>query len=112
MVKIEAIIRPTHFDAVKDALEEIGFVQMTVTDARGYGHQRGYTHRFLGAEYKVNLLQKTKIEIVTLEADATPIITAIIGAAKTGEIGDGRIFVTPIISAIRIRTGEWGEDAV
>jgi len=112
MVKIEAVIRPQRIDEVKAALDDIGVSGMTVTEVRGTGAQKGYTQHYRGAEYTVNLLQKVKIEIVAGDADVERIVTAISGAARTGEIGDGKIFVTPVLDAFRIRTGERGEDAV
>jgi nitrogen regulatory protein P-II 1 len=112
MVKIEAVIRPQRIDEVKAALDDIGVSGMTVTEVRGTGAQKGYTQHYRGAEYTVNLLQKVKLEIVAGDADVERIVNAIVGAARTGEIGDGKIFVTPVLDAIRIRTGEKGEEAV
>ena len=112
MVKIEAVIRPQRIDEVKAALDDIGVSGMTVTEVRGTGAQKGYTQHYRGAEYTVNLLQKVKIEIVAGDADVERIVTAISGAARTGEIGDGKIFVTPVLDAFRIRTGDRGEEAV
>ena len=112
MVKIEAVIRPQRIDEVKAALDDIGVSGMTVTEVRGTGAQKGYTQHYRGAEYTVNLLQKVKLEIVAGDADVDRIVSAIVGAARTGEIGDGKIFVTPVLDAIRIRTGEKGEEAV
>ena len=112
MVKIEAVIRPQRIDEVKAALDDIGVSGMTVTEVRGTGAQKGYTQHYRGAEYTVNLLQKVKLEIVASDADVERIVNAIVGAARTGEIGDGKIFVTPVLDAIRIRTGEKGEEAV
>lgn len=112
MVKIEAVIRPQRIDEVKAALDDIGVSGMTVTEVRGTGAQKGYTQHYRGAEYTVNLLQKVKLEIVAGDADVERIVNAIVAAARTGEIGDGKIFVTPVLDAIRIRTGDKGEEAV
>ena len=112
MQKIEAIIRPTKLDQVKEALEDIGVVGMTVTDVRGYGHQRGHTEKYRGNTYVVNLLPKIKIELVVPDAVADATVAAIEQSAQTGEIGDGKIFVAIVERAIRIRTGEEGDGAL
>jgi nitrogen regulatory protein P-II 1 len=112
MQKIEAIIRPMRLDQVKQALEDIGVVGMTVTDVRGYGHQRGHTEKYRGNTYVVNLLPKIKLELVISDALAEAASNAIEDAARTGEIGDGKIFRYPVERAIRIRTGEEGEGAL
>ena len=112
MIKIEAVIRPTRLDQVKEALEDIGVSGMTVTDVRGYGHQRGHTEKYRGNTYVVNLLPKIKIEVVVSDALADNAIAAIEEAAQTGEIGDGKIFTVPVERAIRIRTGEEGNAAL
>jgi len=112
MQKIEAIIRPMRLDQVKQALEDIGVVGMTVTDVRGYGHQRGHTEKYRGNSYVVNLLPKIKMELVVADDVLEEALTAIEEAAQTGEIGDGKIFVTPVERAIRIRTGEEGDAAL
>lgn len=112
MQKIEAVIRPTKLDAVKQALEDIGVVGLTVTDVRGYGHQRGHTEKYRGNTYVVNLLPKIKIELVVSDTLAEAAAAAIEEAAQTGEIGDGKIFVHPVERAIRIRTGEEGDGAL
>jgi nitrogen regulatory protein P-II 1 len=112
MQKIEAIIRPMRLDQVKQALEDIGVVGMTVTDVRGYGHQRGHTEKYRGNTYVVNLLPKLKLEIVVPDAVLEEAMNAVEEAAHTGEIGDGKIFVTPVERAIRIRTGEEGDAAL
>ena len=112
MVKIEAIIRPQRLDEVKSALDDIGVTGLTVSEVRGAGSQKGYTQHYRGAEYTVNLLQKLKVEIVTHEDRVEAIIHAIVAAARTGEIGDGKIFVYPVTDAIRIRTQERGDDAL
>ncbi|MBV9851368.1 MAG: P-II family nitrogen regulator [Armatimonadetes bacterium] len=112
MQKIEAIIRPMRLDHVKDALEDVGVVGLTVTDVRGYGHQRGHTEKYRGNTYVVNLLPKIKIETVVPDHLADAAVAAIEEAARTGEIGDGKVFVTEVERAIRIRTGEEGEAAL
>ena len=112
MKKIECVIRPIKIDEVKAALENIGVVGMTVSDVRGYGKQRGRTEKYRGNTYVVNLLPKVKIEVVTADANADDVIEAILQAAQTGEIGDGKIFVSEVEIAVRIRTGERGESAV
>lgn len=112
MIKIEAVIRPTRLDQVKEALEDIGVSGMTVTDVRGYGHQRGHTEKYRGNTYVVNLLPKIKVEVVVPDALADSAIAAIEEAAQTGEIGDGKIFTANVERAIRIRTGEEGDAAL
>ena len=112
MQKIEAIIRPMRLDQVKQALEDIGVVGMTVTDVRGYGHQRGHTEKYRGNTYVVNLLPKIKLEVILADHLADDALAAIEEAARTGEIGDGKIFISPVERAIRIRTGEEGESAL
>jgi len=112
MKKIEAIVKPFKLDEVKEALQEIGLQGMTVTEAKGFGRQKGHTELYRGAEYVVDFLPKVKIEIVIEDSLAERTIEAIQQAAHTGRIGDGKIFVTDIEEAIRIRTGEKGRDAV
>lgn len=112
MKKIEAIIKPFKLDDVKEALHEIGLQGMTVTDVRGFGRQKGHTELYRGAEYVVDFLPKVKIEIVTTDALAQRAIEAIAAAAHSGRIGDGKIFVYNIENAIRIRTGEAGDEAI
>ena len=112
MIKVEALIRPQKLEDVKAALSEIGIKGMTVTEVRGSGKQKGFTQTYRGAEYTVNLLQKVKIEIVVPDAEAHTVANAIVEAARTGEIGDGKIFLIPVTEVIRIRTGEEGEAAV
>ena len=112
MVKVEAIIRPQRLDEVKTALDDLGITGMTVTEVRGSGKQKGYTQHYRGAEYTVNLIQKLKLEIVTDASMAITVSDCISNAARTGEIGDGKIFVTPVLEVVRIRTGERGHDAV
>lgn len=112
MKKIEAIIRPTKLDEVKSALDDFGVVGITVTDVRGYGAQRGHTERYRGNTYVVNLLPKIKIEVVVSDDKYEAILTVIETAARTGEVGDGKIFVEEVERAVRIRTGEEGEVAL
>ena len=112
MIKVEALIRPQKLDDVKAALTEIGVKGMTVTEVRGAGKQKGFTQHYRGAEYTVNLIQKVKIEIVVTDNEAKVVADAIVKAAQTGEIGDGKIFLSPVSEAIRIRTAEEGEIAV
>jgi nitrogen regulatory protein P-II 1 len=112
MIKVEALIRPQKLDDVKTALSEAGISGMTVTEVRGSGKQKGYTQHYRGAEYAVNLLQKIKIEIVVADEQAQNIATIIADAARTGEIGDGKIFLIPVTEVIRIRTGEHGGVAI
>lgn len=110
--KIEAIIRPFKLDEVKIALVNAGVVGMTVSEVRGFGRQKGQTERYRGSEYTVEFLQKLKIEIVIEDDQVDMVVDKIIGAARTGEIGDGKIFVYPIDEIVRIRTGEKNIEAV
>jgi nitrogen regulatory protein P-II 1 len=112
MKKIEAIIKPFKLDEVKEALHEVGIQGITVLEAKGFGRQKGHTELYRGAEYVVDFLPKVKIEVVLSDDQVDAAIAAIIGAAKTDKIGDGKIFVYPVEQAIRIRTGETGDDAV
>jgi nitrogen regulatory protein P-II 1 len=112
MIKVEALIRPQKLDEVKAALSEIGIKGMTVLEVRGSGKQKGFTQHYRGAEYTVNLIQKIKLEIVVPDDEARMVADTIAKAARTGEIGDGKIFLVPVTEAIRIRTGEEGETAV
>jgi len=112
MKKIEAIIKPFKLDEVKEALHEIGLQGLTVTEAKGFGRQKGHTELYRGAEYVVDFLPKVKIEVVIEDAMVDRAIEAIQQAAHTGRIGDGKIFVTNIEEAIRIRTGERGKEAI
>jgi nitrogen regulatory protein P-II 1 len=112
MKKIEAIIKPFKLDEVKDALHDIGLQGMTVIEAKGFGRQKGHTELYRGAEYVVDFLPKVKIELVLDDNLVERAIEAIRQAAQTGRIGDGKIFVTPVENAIRIRTGESGPEAI
>jgi nitrogen regulatory protein P-II 1 len=112
MKKIEAIIKPFKLDEVKDALNEIGIQGMTVTEVKGFGRQKGHTELYRGAEYIVDFIPKIKLEIVTSDKLAPQVVSTIEKVAKTGKIGDGKIFVSTVEEVIRIRTGEQGETAV
>lgn len=112
MKKIEAIIKPFKLEEVKEALAEIGIEGMTVTEVKGFGRQKGHTEIYRGSEYTVDFLPKIKIEIVLADSLAEKATEAIIKAAKTGKIGDGKIFIIPVDEAIRIRTEEEGEQAI
>lgn len=112
MTKLEAIIQPSRFDAVKDALRDVGVSGMTVSEVRGHGRQKGHTEVYRGSEYTVDLLPKIKIEMVVPDSLADPAVQAILKTAKTGKIGDGKIFLTKIDQAIRIRNEERGESAL
>ena len=112
MTKLEAIIQPTKFEAVKEALLEIGIEGMTVMEVRGHGRQKGHTEFYRGREYSVDVLPKVKIETVLADRMVEKAIAAITGAARTGKIGDGKIFLTKVDDAIRIRNDERGENAL
>ena len=112
MKKIEAIIKPFKLDEVKEALQEVGIQGLSVTEAKGFGRQKGHTELYRGAEYVVDFLPKVKIEVVCSDDMLERALEAIMQAARTGRIGDGKIFVSGVAEVIRIRTGERGEDAV
>jgi nitrogen regulatory protein P-II 1 len=112
MKKIEAIIRPYKLDDVREALNAIGIRGITVTEIKGYGRQKGHTELYRGSEYKIEFLPKVKLEIVANDAMAEQIISTIIHSSKTGEVGDGKIFISDVEDVIRIRTEESGEEAV
>lgn len=112
MKKIEAIIKPFKLDEVKEALHEAGVQGMTVTEVRGFGRQKGHTELYRGAEYVVDFLPKVKIEIVVENGQVDDVVEAIQNAARTGRIGDGKIFISPVENVIRIRTGESGKQAI
>ena len=112
MRKIEAIIKPFKLDEVKDALNAIGIQGMTVTEVKGFGRQKGHTELYRGAEYVVDFLPKIKLEVAVSDEMADKVVQAVVEAANTGRIGDGKIFVLPMEEVIRIRTGERGPDAV
>ena len=112
MKKIEAFIKPFKLDAIKDALTEVGVMGMSVGEYRGFGRQRGHSEFYRGSEYHVDFLPKLKLEVVVSDEEAGRAIEAILRAAQTGEVGDGKVFVSTIEEAIRIRTGETGENAL
>jgi len=112
MKKIEAIINPFKLEDVKDALAEAGITGMTVTDVKGYGRQQGHSELYRGAEYVVDFLAKTKLELIINDDEVENVIKLITDSAKTGKIGDGKIFISPIEEVVRIRTGETGSEAV
>ena len=112
MKKIEAIIKPFKLDEVRETLSELGCTGLTVTEVKGFGRQKGHTELYRGAEYTVDFLPKVKVEVILADAMVEKAIDAIIKAARTGKIGDGKIFVTDVSQVVRIRTGETNEDAV
>jgi len=112
MKKIEAIIRPFRIDDVREALAEIGVKGLTLTEVKGYGRQKGHTELYRGSEYQIDFLPKIKIEVIVSDKMADKVVDTIITAAKTGQVGDGKIFVSPVEDVIRVRTGESGEDAL
>jgi nitrogen regulatory protein P-II 1 len=112
MKKIEAIIKPFKLEEVKDALAEVGIEGMTVSEVKGFGRQKGHTEIYRGSEYTVDFLPKIKLEIVVPDSSAETAVGAIVKAAKTGKIGDGKVFIAPVEEAVRIRTEEKGEEAV
>lgn len=112
MKKIEAVIKPFKLDEVREALSEIGVAGLTVSEVKGFGRQKGHTELYRGAEYVVDFLPKIKVEIVVADQTVEPAIEAIIKAARTGKIGDGKIFVMPVEQVVRIRTGESDEAAI
>jgi nitrogen regulatory protein P-II 1 len=112
MKKIEAVIKPFKLDEVKEALNEIGIQGITVSEVKGFGRQKGHTELYRGAEYVVDFLPKIKVEIVVKEELVSKVVETIVESAKTGRIGDGKVFVLSVDEAVRIRTGEKGEDAI
>ena len=112
MKKIEAIIKPFKLDDVKDALHEVGVSGITVTEVKGFGRQKGHTELYRGAEYVVDFLPKVKVEVVVADSLVDKAMDAIVKSARTGKIGDGKIFVLPVEQVVRIRTGEQGQDAI
>ena len=112
MKKIEAIVKPFKLDEVREALSEIGVTGLTVTEVKGFGRQKGHTELYRGAEYVVDFLPKVKVEVVVADSLADKAMEAIVKAARTGKIGDGKIFVLDVGQVVRIRTGETGEEAV
>ena len=112
MKKIEAVIKPFKLEEVKEALAEAGIEGMTVTEVKGFGRQKGHTELYRGSEYTIDFLPKVKVEVVVAEAMVDKVVAVICSAAKTGSIGDGKVFVLPMGEAVRIRTGETGEAAI
>jgi nitrogen regulatory protein PII len=112
MKKIEAVIRPFKLDDVREALSEIGIRGMTLTEVKGYGRQKGHTELYRGSEYKIDFLPKIKIEIIAADPMVDNIVSTLVKASKTGQVGDGKIFVSPVDDVIRVRTEESGEDAI
>ncbi len=112
MVRVEAIVRPAKLDEVRKALSERGVSGMSVSEIRGCGRQKGFTERYRGSEYTINLLHKVRIEVVVDDADVEPVIETIVKAARTGEVGDGKIMLIPVADMVRIRTGERGAEAL
>jgi nitrogen regulatory protein P-II 1 len=112
MKKVEAIIKPFKLDEVRESLAEAGVTGLTVTEVKGFGRQRGHTELYRGAEYVVDFLPKTKVEMIVADADVDRVLEAIVKAARTGKIGDGKIFVSNVEQVVRIRTGETGEAAI
>ena len=112
MKKVEAIIKPFKLDEVKEALSGVGVQGITVSEVKGFGRQRGHTELYRGAEYVVDFLPKVKLEIIVKDDQVAPVVEAITAAARTGRIGDGKIFVTTVDEVVRIRTGETGESAL
>jgi len=112
MKKIEAIIRPFRIDDVREALADVGVKGMTLTEVKGYGRQKGHAELYRGSEYQIDFLPKIKIEVVVSDETVDKVVETIIKAAKTGEVGDGKIFVSDVEDVIRVRTGESGEDAL
>ena len=112
MKKIEAYVRPFKLDDVKSALMELGVKGMTVSEVKGFGRQKGHTELYRGSEYRVDFLPKSKIEVFVADAQVDPVVDAIVRVAKTGQVGDGKIFVLPVEDAVRIRTAESGDSAL
>lgn len=112
MKKIEAVIRPFRIDDVREALAEIGVRGLTLTEVKGYGRQKGHTELYRGSEYQMDFLPKMKIEVIVADSMADKVVDTILKAAKTGQVGDGKIFVSHIEDVIRVRTGESGEEAL
>jgi nitrogen regulatory protein P-II 1 len=112
MKKVEAVIKPFKLDEVREALSEVGVTGLTVTEVKGFGRQKGHTELYRGAEYVVDFLPKVKVEVVIADSSVQNVLDAIVKAARTGKIGDGKMFVTDVDHVLRIRTGETGESAV
>ncbi|WP_435130483.1 P-II family nitrogen regulator [Actinacidiphila sp. bgisy144] len=112
MKLVTAVIKPYKLDDVKTALQELGVQGLTVTEASGYGRQRGHTEVYRGAEYRVDLVPKARIEVLVEDAAADEVIDTLVAAARTGKIGDGKVWAVPVVTAVRVRTGERGPDAL
>jgi nitrogen regulatory protein P-II 1 len=112
MKLVTAVIKPYKLDDVKTALQEMGVQGLTVTEASGYGRQRGHTEVYRGAEYRVDLVPKARVEVLVEDADADAVIDTLVNAARTGKIGDGKVWAVPVDTAVRVRTGERGPDAL
>jgi nitrogen regulatory protein P-II 1 len=112
MKKVEAVIKPFKLDDVREALSEVGITGLTATEVKGFGRQKGHTELYRGAEYVVDFLPKVKLEIVVMEEDVDRCVEVIISAARTGKIGDGKIFISNVEQVVRIRTGETDQDAI
>lgn len=112
MKKVEAVVRPHLLDAVKTALQDVGIVGMTVSEVKGFGRQKGHTETYRGSEYKVDFLPKVRVEVLTADGKAEQVANTIVDHARTGKIGDGKLWIQPVDVAVRIRTGEVGDDAV
>jgi len=112
MKKIEAIIKPFKLEEVKQALSDIGIVGMTISEVKGFGRQKGHTEKYRGAEYSIEFVPKIMLSIAVSDAEEEKVVATVMAAAKTGSIGDGKIFVTPLSEVVRIRTGEMGESAL
>ena len=112
MKLVTAVLKPHTLDAVKSALQEVGVSGLTVSEAQGFGRQRGHTEVYRGAEYRIDVVPKVRVEVVVDDADVQRVVTAVTEAARTGKIGDGKIWVTPVDDVVRVRTGEVGHDAL
>jgi len=112
MKKVEAVIKPFKLDEVKDALTEIGITGMTISEVKGFGRQKGHTELYRGAEYTIDFIPKIKLEVIVSDESVEKAVEVIVNSAKTGRIGDGKIFILPVEDAVRIRTGERGQEAL
>ena len=112
MKKVEAVIRPERLDTVMEELSKLGYPGVTISDVRGHGKQKGVSHMWRGAEYRVEFLPKVKVEVVVIEKDVSKVTASIVRAARTGSIGDGKVFIYDVDNAVRVRTGESGFNAI
>jgi len=112
MKKVEAVIKPFKLDEVKEALTEIGITGMTISEVKGFGRQKGHTELYRGAEYTIDFIPKIKLEVIVPDESVEKVVEVIVSSAKTGRIGDGKIFILPVEDAVRIRTGERGQEAL